>query len=277
MGLDEYFQKRDFKNTPEPEGKFNKENKNRFVIQRHKATRLHYDLRLEMQGVLKSWAVPKGPSLNPEDKRLAIQTEDHPVEYLTFHGTIPKGNYGAGEMVIWDEGTYTSPEGGTEEDLIKQLKKGDLKLEFFGKRIRGKFALVHTRRGGEKDNQWLLIKEKDEFSTELAYDAENFKTTAEKVEPKVKSLQPKEAIQPMLATTAKKIFNDPQWIYELKWDGYRMIANIKDGKVELTSRNGISFNSKFARLARDLEQIPHNVILDGEVVVVDKKGIPDFQ
>lgn len=277
MGLEEYFKKRDFKNTPEPEGKINKESKNRFVVQRHKATRLHYDLRLELQGVLKSWAVPKGPSMNPDDKRLAIQTEDHPVEYLTFHGTIPKGNYGAGEMVIWDEGTYSSPEGGTEADLFKQLEKGDLKLEFFGKRIMGKFALVHTKRGGEKDNQWLLIKKKDDFSTDLDYDAENFKTTAEKAEPKVKSLQPEDAIQPMLATTAKKIFNDPNWIYELKWDGYRMVANIKDGNVELTSRNGISYNSKFSRLVRDLEQIPHNVILDGEVVIVDKKGIPDFQ
>ena len=151
-------------NTPEPEAEYEKKKEHlRFTFQRHRASRLHYDLRLEMEGVLKSWAVPKGPSMNPKDKRLAIQTEDHPIKYLTFHGTIPKGNYGAGEMSIWDTGTYESAGGGREADLLKMLKKGDLKLEFFGKKVRGTFALVHTRRGGEKDNQWLLIKKNDEL------------------------------------------------------------------------------------------------------------------
>lgn len=280
MSLEEYFKKRDFATTPEPKGTIpNEDGRLRFVIQRHQATRLHYDLRLEMQGTLKSWAVPKGPSLNPEDKRLAIQTEDHPLQYLTFQGTIPKGNYGAGEMKIWDEGTYQGAGGIDKKQLLQQFVDGNLKIEFFGKRIRGVFALVRTGRGG-KGNQWLLIKKTDEHATELKYEAENFapSTEVEKPrEPKVKSLQPTDAIKPMLATAAKKIFNDPNWIYELKWDGYRMIANVKDGEVELYSRNGISFNSKFPRLVRDLEQIPHNVILDGEVVVVDKKGIPDFQ
>ncbi len=281
MSLDEYFKKRDFQHTPEPKGSVsNHEGGLRFVIQRHQATRLHYDLRLEMQGTLKSWAVPKGPSMNPEDKRLAIQTEDHPIKYLSFKGTIPKGNYGAGEMDIWDEGTYQGAGEMSKKQLLQQFIKGDLKIKFFGKKIKGTFALVKTSRGGEKDNQWLLIKKKDEFSTDLDYNAEDFppgQQIQKPTEPKVKSIQPTEAIEPMLATSTKKIFNDPAWIYELKWDGYRMIANIKDGKVELYSRNGISFNSKFSRLVRDLEQIPHNTILDGEVVVVDKKGIPDFQ
>ncbi len=280
MSLEEYFKKRDFDTTPEPKGSIPKsEGELRFVIQRHQATRLHYDLRLEMQGTLKSWAVPKGPSLNPGDKRLAIQTEDHPIQYLTFQGTIPKGNYGAGVMEIWDEGTYQGTGGISKKELLQQFEKGDLKLEFFGKKIKGTFALVRTSRG-EKGNQWLLIKKTDDFSTELDYNAEDFSpVTATKKKPiaKVKSLQPTEIIKPMLATATKKIFNDPQWIYELKWDGYRMIANIKDGRADLSSRNGISFNSKFSRLKRDLEQIPHNVILDGEVVIVDKKGVPDFQ
>ncbi len=280
MSLEEYFKKRDFDTTPEPKGTIaSKDGELRFVIQRHQATRLHYDLRLEMQGTLKSWAVPKGPSMNPKDKRLAIQTEDHPLQYLTFQGTIPKGNYGAGVMEIWDEGIYRGTGGISKKEMLDQLVKGDLKLEFFGKRIKGTFALVKTGRG-EKGNQWLLIKKTDDFSTDLDYDAENFAPSAsekKKPEPKVKSLQPTDAIQPMLATATKEIFNDPNWIYEYKWDGYRMIANIKDGEVELYSRNGISFNSKFARLVRDLEQISHNVILDGEVVIVDKKGVPDFQ
>lgn len=168
MSLEDYIQKRDFKNTPEPEGEISVENKQRFVIQRHQASRLHYDLRLEIDGVLKSWAVPKGPSMNPKDKRLAIQTEDHPIKYLTFQDSIPKGNYGAGEMQIWDEGIFESA---ISTDLSNQVNSGNLKIKFFGKKIKGEFALVRTNRG-DKKNQWLLIKKKDESSTDLNYDAE---------------------------------------------------------------------------------------------------------
>ena len=276
MGLDEYIRKRDFSNTPEPEAAYQKPPKKlRFVIQRHQASRLHYDLRLEMEGVLKSWAIPKGPSMNPVDKRLAIMTEDHPVKYLTFHGTIPKGNYGAGEMSVWDEGTYQPIEKGGEKELLEQLIKGDLKIHFFGNKIKGSFALVHTKRGGEKDNQWLLIKKKDEFSTDLVYDAENFSEQASSE--KVKELKHTELIKPMLATKASEIFNKADWIYELKWDGYRALANIHDGKVDLYSRNGISFKRKFKSIYQNLKAIPHDVILDGEIVVLDKKGKPQFQ
>lgn len=170
MALQDYIKKRQFNKTPEPKGELDNNNAYRFVIQRHQASHLHYDLRLEMEGVLKSWAVPKGPSMNPSDKRLAIMTEDHPVKYLTFHGVIPKGNYGAGVMDIWDEGTYQVLE---DEDPVKQLKNGDLKIEFYGKKIKGAFALVKMKRDIEK-NQWLLIKKKDPFSTDLHYDAEIF-------------------------------------------------------------------------------------------------------
>ncbi len=277
MALDAYKKKRDFDKTPEPKGELGKENLGRFVIQRHQASRLHYDLRLEMEGVLKSWAVPKGPSMNPHHKRLAIMTEDHPVKYLSFYGTIPKGNYGAGVMDIWDEGTFKVLESSEGSDPVAQIQKGDLKIEFFGKKLKGNFALVHTRRGEEK-NQWLLIKKKDDYSTDLDYDAEVF---AEIKKPlglgKVKALNPQEFIKPMLASTAGKIFKDPDWVFELKWDGYRVLANIKDGKVNIYSRNGISYNQKFNSIRKELEHIPFDCILDGEVVVMDKKGKTDFQ
>jgi len=273
MSLEEYIQKRDFKNTPEPVGEISEENKRRFVIQRHQASRLHYDLRLEIDGVLKSWAVPKGPSMNPKDKRLAIQTEDHPIKYLTFQGSIPKGNYGAGEMQIWDEGTFQSA---TSKDLSKQVHAGNLKIKFFGKKLKGEFALVKTNRG-DKKNQWLLIKKKDQNATDLNYDAEDLLEKEAKIPGKVVQLEFRDAVKPMLASTTKKIFNDPNWIYELKWDGYRLIAHVNNGEVTIHSRNGISYNTKFPNLVEDLENIPHEAILDGEVVVVDKNGIPDFQ
>lgn len=274
MSLEDYKKKRDFKKTPEPLANINRENKGRFVIQRHQATRLHYDLRLEIDGVLKSWAVPKGPSMNPGDKRLAIQTEDHPIEYLSFQGVIPKGNYGAGEMSIWDEGTFKSA--GDHGELTEQLEKGNLRIIFTGKKLKGEFALVRTQRGEEK-NQWLLIKKKDRFSTDMDYDAELYSSYSHTSQSKVRTLDFKDPVKPMLATAHKKIFNKPGWIYELKWDGYRLIANIGDGKASIHSRNGIAYNSKFPELVKDLQNIPHDVILDGEVVVLDKNGIPMFQ
>jgi len=276
MSLQDYYKKRDFKDTPEPKGKIDKENASRFVVQRHKASHLHYDLRLEINGVLKSWAVPKGPSMNPKDKRLAIQTEDHPVAYLDFQGKIPKGNYGAGVMNIWDSGKFQLAKKFDEKEILDQLEAGDLKLTFFGKKLKGDFALVRTKRG-DQQNQWLLIKKKDEYHTELNYDAEDYITQNSEKASIVKELSLKTSIKPMLASATKEIFNDPKWIYELKWDGYRVITNIVDGKVNLYSRNGISLNKKFPSLRKDLEQIPHNVILDGEVVVVDKNGVSDFQ
>ncbi|MEX0608102.1 MAG: DNA ligase D [Balneolaceae bacterium] len=283
MALDEYSKKRDFNTTPEPGGK-TEENKSklRFVVQRHDASRLHYDLRLEMEGVLKSWAVPKGPSMNPADKRLAIHTEDHPIKYLDFEGIIPKGNYGAGEMVIWDRGTFTSASKKTKDtdDLVKGLEKGDLKIMLSGKKLKGEFALVSMK----KENQWLLIKKKDEFSIDLDYDAEDLaverldgNSGGEETKSGQKSLNLTDMIKPMMATKTKEIFEDPEWIYEKKWDGYRAVANISDGEVRLYSRNGISFNKKFAAVVEGLKTIPQDAILDGEIVFLDKKGKPQFQ
>jgi bifunctional non-homologous end joining protein LigD len=170
MALEEYKRKRDFKQTPEPPPKVGKGTQRRFVVQKHRATRLHYDFRLEMDGVLKSWAVPKGPSLDPADKRLAMQVEDHPVSYFDFEGTIPEGNYGAGTVMVWDMGTW-EPQG----DAAEMLKKGDLKFRLDGQKLKGEFALIHmkARRPGSKGTEWLLIKHRDAYVQE-GYDIDKY-------------------------------------------------------------------------------------------------------
>jgi bifunctional non-homologous end joining protein LigD len=177
MALEEYKRKRRFEETPEPPPKVEKKNSHRFVVQKHDATRLHYDFRLEMEGVLKSWAVPKGPSLDPADKRLAMQVEDHPVSYFDFEGTIPEGNYGAGTVIVWDVGTWEplSPVPvngryvpGTDAEASDMLKKGDFKIRLHGKKLNGDFALIHMkgRRPGSKGTEWLLIKKHDDAVVE---------------------------------------------------------------------------------------------------------------
>jgi bifunctional non-homologous end joining protein LigD len=170
MGLEEYKRKRDFKQTPEPPPKVAKGGQSRFVVQKHSATRLHYDFRLEMDGVLKSWAVPKGPSLDPADKRLAMQVEDHPVSYFDFEGIIPAGNYGAGTVMVWDVGTW-EPQG----DAHEMLRKGDLKFRLNGQKLKGDFALVHikSRRPDSKGTEWLLIKHRDAYD-QPGYDIDKY-------------------------------------------------------------------------------------------------------
>ena len=170
MALEEYKRKRDFKQTPEPPPKIGKGNQRRFVVQKHRASHLHYDFRLEMDGVLKSWAVPKGPSLDPADKRLAMQVEDHPVSYFDFEGTIPEGNYGAGTVMVWDVGTW-EPQG----DIHQMLGKGDLKFRLNGKKLKGDFALIHmkARRPGSKGTEWLLIKQRDAYD-QPGYDVDKY-------------------------------------------------------------------------------------------------------
>ena len=167
MALSLYKKKRSFKNTPEPTGGKASKNVLHFVIQKHAASRLHYDFRLEMDGVLKSWAVPKGPSLNPVDKRLAMMVEDHPYDYRTFEGIIPEGNYGAGTVIVWDEGTYNALEPGTKKEqekvLLKQLKSGSLKFSLHGTKLKGEFALVKLKNDA-KGNAWLLIKHRDKYA-----------------------------------------------------------------------------------------------------------------
>jgi bifunctional non-homologous end joining protein LigD len=363
MALEEYKRKRRFEDTPEPPPRVEKKSGHRFVVQKHDATRLHYDFRLEMDGVLKSWAVPKGPSLDPNDKRLAMQVEDHPVSYFDFEGTIPEGNYGAGAVIVWDVGTWEplSPipvkgkfVAGTAAEAREMLQKGDFKFRLHGQRLKGDFALIHIkgRRPGSKGTEWLLIKKKDDEAvagydieaqdtsvlshktiTQIAGDKDSAEwkssrpasrgkvkaawlaetlakldkkkkrdstaehaEVAEKAKKKakttpsglaasgeikdlegaVKRAMPT-AITPMLATPAEKPFDDPEWLFEIKWDGYRAVAFIENGKVRLVSRNQNDLTGQYSELD-DLPKLvkAKNAILDGEIAALDEQGRASF-
>jgi bifunctional non-homologous end joining protein LigD len=382
MALEEYKRKRRFEETPEPPPKVESKAGHRFVVQKHDATRLHYDFRLEMEGVLKSWAVPKGPSLDPADKRLAMQVEDHPVSYFDFEGNIPEGNYGAGTVMVWDVGTWQplSPVAingkyvpGTEAEAVAMLARGDLKFRLHGKQLNGDFALVKMRgrRPGSKGNEWLMIKKQDEFVVE-GYDIESLdesvlsgrslaeiagdagsaewrsrpagrgklkaawladavakldqkkkqkKLTTERTEEhrgkKEKENKPEASaapaaltkpsesktkssvspvssmvkdasaalvkrpmpltIHPMLAESVEKPFDGAEWLFEIKWDGYRAVAFISAGKVRLVSRNQNDLTARYPEL-KDLPKFVHarEAILDGEVVALDDEGRASF-
>jgi len=375
VSLDEYKRKRRFEETPEPPPKLEKKSRHRFVVQKHRATRLHYDFRLEMEGVLKSWAVPKGPSLDPADKRLAMQVEDHPVSYFDFEGTIPEGNYGAGTVMVWDVGTWEplSPEPvkgkfvpGTDAEASAMLKTGDLKIRLHGKKLNGDFALIHmrSRRPGTKGTEWLLIKKQDDAVVK-GYDIDQYdesvlthrsmaaiggdagskqwtssrpasrgavkapwladaiakfdkksktKLTTEDTEKhrvkknekddtvagsasrhdagtrrsssassvlkdlegSVKRPMPT-AIHPMLATSVDDPFDDPEWLFEIKWDGYRAVAFIAQRKVRLVSRNQNDLTAQYS----ELQSIPsfikaETAVLDGEIATLDEQGRSSF-
>lgn len=287
-----YNKKRNFKNTPEPDdsGERVKKSHLSFVVQRHQASHLHYDFRLEMEGVLKSWAVPKGPSMKIGEKRLAMMVEDHPLKYGKFFGEIPAGNYGAGIVEIWDNGTYRPmadvKSSEYEKILLEQLKKGDLKFILKGTHLNGAFALVRMH-NTDKDNTWLLIKKNDEYGFHH-YEIESHKPIKPfpiKEEKEKKAQDSSEEInkawtqlqKPMLATLTDGIKDNPDWIYEMKYDGYRAITQISDGKAEIQSRNGNSFNTQYKTIADELTTITDDVILDGEIIIEDEDGISDFQ
>src|SRR5271169_1947508 len=364
MALEEYKRKRRFESTPEPPPKVESKAGHRFVVQKHDATRLHYDFRLEMEGVLKSWAVPKGPSLDPADKRLAMQVEDHPVSYFDFEGIIPEDNYGAGTVMVWDVGTWQplSPVAvqgkyvpGTEAEAVAMLAKGDLKFRLDGKKLKGDFALVKMkgRRPGSKGNEWLLIKKHDQYVVEgydidaydesvlsgrslaqiagdagsaewrsrpagggklkaawladavakldkkkaaasgqkkkqkqvnTAEDAEDAEVNKGKTFASSASVPPTASahpaarkkskssassassavlisavdgavkrpmpttIHPMLASSVDEPFDGAEWLFEIKWDGYRAIAFVSDGKLRLVSRNQNELTERFPEL-----------------------------
>ena len=357
MALEEYQRKRKFSETPEPPPEVEKNAGHRFVVQKHRATALHYDFRLEMDGVLKSWAVPKGPSLDPADKRLAMAVEDHPVSYLKFEGIIPEGNYGAGTVMVWDIGTW-EPMG----DADAMLAKGDFKFRLDGQKLKGEFVLAHmkSRRPGTKGTEWLLIKHRDDF-VQAGYDINKYdysvltkrslaqiagdtksaewqsnraaaggipkknawlaesikkadqkaaKTAAVKKAPAKKSeksaskkkasktaaKKSKDAhpaglsaiegtrraamptqIQPMLATLVDEPFEDQQWVYEIKWDGYRAVSFVKDGGLRFVSRNGNDLTSAYPELHDMATGVQaENAILDGEIVALDAEGRSSF-
>ncbi len=367
MALEEYKRKRRFEETPEPPPKLEKKSGHRFVVQKHDATRLHYDFRLEMEGVLKSWAVPKGPSLDPAEKRLAMQVEDHPVSYFDFEGTIPEGNYGAGTVMVWDVGTWQplSPipvQGkfvpGTDAEAVAMLQKGDFKIRLNGKRLRGDFALIHmkSRRPGTKGTEWLLIKKQDDAVVN-GYDIDRYdesvltgrsmaqirgdagsaewtssrpasrgklkapwlaetlakldkkksaggekkdkakkgrgRSANSKKNPKQEDKAPEASsaagvdgaakrsmpatIHPMLATPVDKPFDDPAWLFEVKWDGYRAVAFIEHGAVRLVSRNQNDLTAGYGEL-HDLPSLveAQTAVLDGEIVALDETGRSSF-
>ena len=310
MRLKEYASKREFHKTPEPKpGLRQKGDRLVFVVHKHAARALHYDLRLELEGVLKSWAVPRGPSLDPSLKRLAVMVEDHPLDYKDFEGVIPEGNYGAGSVIIWDRGFYHHPSARDENEsqklLLEGLRKGDLKFILEGEKLHGEFALVRMRKD---EKSWLLLKKKDRYAAqgEILKESRSVvsqKTLEEMLETDTqKSFRQKKrnqirlheavesedledapvkpmahGIQPMLATPVTKPFDHPDWIFEVKWDGYRAVAEIRDGSVSLYSRNGISFDKKYSPIAESLRKFGFDAVLDGEIVIVDDQGRPDFQ
>lgn len=271
MGLKEYHSKRKFNQTSEPASfKKRKSATLNFCIQKHDASHLHYDLRLEYRGVLLSWAIPKGPSLNPKDKRLAIQTEDHPLDYQYFEGVIPKGNYGAGTVEIWDHGVFTTPQTTDskkiEESLTEGLKKGHFSFILHGEKLNGEFILQKLKKDAS-DHAWLLIKKPDSFQ-------ESNRTIPTK---KKASAKMPDFISPMLATLVDAPFDDDEWLFEIKWDGFRSLAFINEKKVRLKSRNNLLFNQKFPTIVKELMKIKATVVFDGEIVAVDKQGKSHFQ
>ena len=273
MKLLEYNEKRDFSSTAEPIGKeAESEDALRFVVQHHLARNDHYDLRLEWSGVLLSWAVPKGPSYNVKDKRLAVQVEDHPLEYRNFEGTIPKGEYGGGTVMLWDEG-FWEPFGNVEEGL----NKGSLKFALKGRRLKGSWALVRMKaREGEARN-WLLIKEKDEYAKEDS-GISGFDTSVrtgrsmEEIEQGQGEKFVKNPFNWANVQLAKLVSSVPEgddWLYELKYDGYRMLAFVEGGSVRLLTRNGNDYTSRFWPVASSLLELAAGraMVLDGEMVL----------
>ena len=287
--LSEYNRKRDFEITAEPSGKATtgkrKTSALSFVIQKHDARNLHYDFRLELDGVLKSWAVPKGPSLDPSQKRLAVHVEDHPLGYGSFEGSIPAGQYGAGDVIVWDRGVWQP-----HDDPHKAYAAGKLKFTLVGEKLSGDWALVRTRLKGSGDKeQWLLIKEHDQQARPAAdYDivqAEPKSVLSDasiaptKTQPKAKKAAAAlpEQFTPQLATLVDRA-PDGDWQYEIKFDGYRMLARIRDGEVRLFTRNGHDWTERLPRQVKALHALKlKDSWLDGEVVSLNPEGLPDFQ
>jgi bifunctional non-homologous end joining protein LigD len=316
MALEDYKRKRDFSKTPEPPGELRPPGGSFYCIQKHAASRLHYDFRLELDGVLLSWAIPKGPSFDPRDKRLAAHVEDHPVEYGSFEGVIPEGEYGAGAVVLWDRGTWSPV-----VDPQLSLKKGELKFQLHGEKLKGKWALVRIK--GDDPKAWLLVKDKDEHArssdeldivaarpesvlsgrglAEVAAERDRLWHSRSvgpdgRVEPggpaegeagarlrladlpgARRGVMP--ATQPLaLATIVEAPPPGDEWLHEIKHDGYRIVARVEEGEVRLVSRNGKDWTKEFPQVARALGRLPAGTaILDGEVAAVLPSGATSFQ
>lgn len=272
MKLQHYHQKRHFKHTPEPKGKVAKKSSHLFVVQMHAARNLHYDFRLEVDGVLKSWAVPKGPSLDPSVKRLAVHVEDHPIEYGDFEGVIPKGHYGAGAVIVWDKGKWSE----VESD---KTKNEGMTILLEGEKLKGKWKLVQIK---SDPKNWLLMKVRDEKArSQAAYNILEEKPLSVKSGKSINEISGIQklptAIQPQLATLVSAPPKGKKWLHEMKFDGYRLLAVIEED-VKLITRGQQDWTHKFKKLALALKKLKlAGTILDGEVVAIDQRGHPNFQ
>jgi bifunctional non-homologous end joining protein LigD len=354
MALRTYKQKRSAGKTPEPFGGKPDDATLQFVVQKHAASHLHYDFRLELNGVLKSWAIPKGPSMDPAVKHLAMLVEDHPFDYKDFEGIIPQGQYGGGTVIVWDRGTYEPLESADsktakEKILVKAFKAGSMKIRLHGQKLKGEFALVRTK--GQADNAWLIIKHRDEYATteditlkdksvisrktieSMAKDkgasvwtskgaAEKEKRARAGAAGPTKAVKPVRAatakptragaakltkaakpvraaaakptrtaatlkppgkkspfptgVDPMLCTLTREPINDPDYLYEIKWDGYRIISYVHRGKARLDSRSAKDYTTRYPIIVEALKGLGHDAVIDGEVVVFNEQGLPDF-
>jgi len=291
LSLKKYSEKRHFDRTPEPAPSAvppGTGGSRQYCVQRHHATHLHYDLRLEVGGALKSWAVPKGPTLDPAEKRLAMMVEDHPIEYGSFEGVIPKGNYGAGSVMLWDRGTYELLGDASAEE---QLARGDFKFRLYGEKLTGEFAIVRMKRG--KGNEWLLLKKKDASAQpgwntedhavsvltgrtqeEIARGLEKIPKAGGKKEASLPDVGP-----PMLAQIGTGLPpTDANWVYEVKWDGVRALCYIQSGQLRMVSRNGNIIDRQYP----ELSILPHHIkaktaIIDGEIAALNERGVPSFE
>ncbi|MGH9419887.1 MAG: DNA polymerase ligase N-terminal domain-containing protein, partial [Thermoanaerobaculia bacterium] len=284
-----YRAKRSPDTSPEPVGTVSPVTGNLFVVHKHAARQLHFDLRLEMDGVLRSWAVPRGPSYSMEDKRLAVKVEDHPLEYGDFEGIIPEGNYGAGGVIVWDRGEWVALEPWREG-----LEKGKLLFELKGYKLHGKWTLVKIKK---TEKEWLLIKERDSFMKTPgdvfpeesvlsgltveevkagAAPAKKLRQAIEASGAEHKRVDPR-TVEAMHAESTDEAFTRDGWIFELKLDGYRLIASKSKGEALLLTRNGNDYTGVFPEIARAVKALPADeFIIDGEVVVCDEKGLPSF-
>jgi bifunctional non-homologous end joining protein LigD len=301
MPLEEYRRKRKFDRTPEPAPGELGDGVGRFTVQRHRATALHYDFRLEVGGVLVSWAVPKGPTLDPSARRLAMRTEDHPIEYFDFEGVIPKGEYGAGDVIVWDWGRWEPEE---TDDPAAAIRSGELKFRLDGEKLRGRFTIVRTdgQMGRDDRDKWLLLHKRDEAAVD-GWDPEDHPRSVKSGRTNDEVQEGKQAvwdsgapagsaeidlsaareermpdfIPTMGATLATDAFDDPEWLFEVKWDGYRVEAVVRDGKVRLWTRNHQDAAHYFPTLTGPPDWIKADqAIVDGEVVALDEQGRPRF-
>jgi bifunctional non-homologous end joining protein LigD len=299
VSLEKYSEKRTFDKTPEPAAAARPSASGRiFCVQRHAARALHYDLRIEVGGALKSWALPHGPTLDPKTKRLAVMVEDHPLEYASFEGNIPKGNYGAGSMMLWDLGTYEPLLG---VDAAAQIERGDFKFKLFGQKLKGEFALVRMKTA--KPNEWLLLKKKDaavQPDWNLDAHAYSVKTGRSQEEiameaaprqndpspaagaadlPEAKRVKMPSRIDVMLTQIGDQIPEGNDWLYEIKWDGVRAVAFLEAGAVRITGRKGTPIDAQYPEVAAALAQVVRakSAILDGEIAALDERGRPSFE